>query len=119
MQLPLQVTFRGFAVSAGLEARVREKAAKLERFAPHIMSCHVTLDQAHKHHHQGRPFEVRIDIRVPGHEIAVSRQHDDDLHVALRDAFDAAGRRLEDVVREMRGDVKHHETPGGQALEED
>jgi cold shock CspA family protein len=31
--------------------------------------------------------------------------------VALRDAFDSVGRRLEEVAREMRGEVKSHELP--------
>jgi hypothetical protein len=31
--------------------------------------------------------------------------------VAVREAFDAARRRLEDFAREQRGDVKTHETP--------
>jgi hypothetical protein len=43
---------------------------------------------------------------VPGGELAVTRQHDEDLQVALRDAFRAARRRLEDYARTQRGDVK-------------
>jgi cold shock CspA family protein len=44
----------------------------------------------------------------PGGELAVTREHDEDLQVALRDAFDAARRRLEDYARGQRADVKHH-----------
>ena len=51
---------------------------------------------------------VRIDLKVPGGEIAVTHEHDEDLQIALRDAFDAARRRLEDYARVQRGDVKHH-----------
>ena len=64
----------------------------------------LTLDGRHKR--QGKQFSVHIGVRVPGGEIAVTREHDEDVHVALRDAFDAARRRLEDYVREKRGDVK-------------
>jgi cold shock CspA family protein len=35
----------------------------------------------------------------------------EDVYVAIRDAFDAAVRRLEDHVRERRGKVKTHEEP--------
>jgi len=111
MQVPLQITVRDIPHSRALEARIRDKAARLEEFHPRIISCHVTVEESSKHQHQGRQFAVRIDVRVPGREIAVTREHHEDVFVALRDAFDAAKRQLEDVVREKRGDVKVHEIP--------
>jgi cold shock CspA family protein len=49
---------------------------------------------------------------MPGHaEVVSNRHHDEDVYVALRDAFASVTRQLEDVVREKRGDVKVHETP--------
>src|SRR5690606_22918580 len=62
-----------------------------------------------QHHHQGRPFRVSIDLRVPGKEIVANRDHHEDVYVALRDAFDAAKRQLEETVRLQRGDVKVHD----------
>jgi ribosome-associated translation inhibitor RaiA len=53
---------------------------------------------------------VRIDIGVAGGEIVVNRDHAEDVYVALRDAFDAANRKLEDYARKLRGDVKKHES---------
>ena len=111
MQIPLQITFRNLPRSEAVEARIRAKAAKLEEFDPHIMSCHVVVDELDRHHHQGKQFTVRLDIRVPGHEVVVDRDHHEDIYVALRDAFDAAGRKLEEVVRTRRRDVKAHEVP--------
>jgi ribosome-associated translation inhibitor RaiA len=49
------------------------------------------------------------DIGVPGSEIVVNRDHAEDVYVALRDAFDAAKRQLEDYARKIRGDVKTHQ----------
>jgi ribosomal subunit interface protein len=112
MQVPLQIVVRNTPHSAALDARIREKAAKLEEFDPRIISCRVTVEESSRHQHQGRQFSVRIDLRVPGHEIAVTREHDEDVYVALRDAFASARRRLEDVVREKRGDVKAHSVKG-------
>jgi ribosomal subunit interface protein len=111
MQVPLQITVRDVPHSSALDARIRDKAAKLEEFDPRIISCHVTVQESGKHQHQGRLFAVRIDLRVPGREIAVTREHHEDVFVALRDAFDSAKRQLEDVVREKRGDVKAHDVP--------
>jgi ribosomal subunit interface protein len=109
MRIPLQITIRGIEHSEALETHIRDKANKLEEFFDRIMSCRVVVEVPHKHHHQGKQFNVRIDIGVPGSEIAVNRDHAEDVYVALRDGFDAAKRQLEDYARKMRGDVKTHQ----------
>ena len=108
MQKPLQITVHGIEHSPALDAHIREKAAKLEEFYPRMTACHVTVEQPHRHHQQGAQFEVHIDVRVPGRgEIVVNHQHAEDVYVALRDAFDAAKRQLEEHIRLQRGDTKH------------
>ena len=109
MQIPLQITVRGTDRSEALEAHIRDKVDKLEEFFGHIMSCRVVVELPHKHRHQGKHFNVRIDIGVPGSEIVANRDHAEDVYVALRDAFDAAQRKIEDYARKLRGDVKTHE----------
>lgn len=109
MQIPLQITIRGIEHSDALETHIRSKADKLDEFFDRIMSCRVVVEVPHKHHHQGKQFTVRIDIGVPGSEIVVNRDHAEDVYVALRDAFDAAKRQLEDYARKIRGDVKTHQ----------
>jgi hypothetical protein len=47
------------------------------------------------------PFNIHIDLGVPGKEIVVDRQENEDAYVALRDAFDAAKRQLEDYARQL------------------
>lgn len=108
MQVPLQIVVRNLHHSEALEARVREDAAKLETFHPRIVSCRVTIEESRKHQQQGRLFQVRIDARVPGRELVVDRDHHEDVYVALRDAFHAMTRKLEDAARTARGDVKTH-----------
>ncbi len=116
MQLPLQITFRGMEPSPAVEAAVRERAARLDRFFERIMSCHVVIEAPHRHSAKGRLYSVRIDLKVPRGEIAVThsgpKDHaHEDVYVAIRDAFDSARRRLEDHARESRGAVKAHEPP--------
>jgi ribosomal subunit interface protein len=108
MKTPLQVTFRNIEHSDAIEAHVREKAEKLETFFDSIMSCRVLVEAPHQHKHQGKVFNVRIDIGVPGSEIVVNRELDEDVYVALRDAFDAAKRQLVDYSQRIRGEVKTH-----------
>ena len=49
MELPLQITFRGIPHSDAVEAKIREKAGKLDRFCSHIMSCRVAVEAEHQH----------------------------------------------------------------------
>jgi ribosomal subunit interface protein len=107
MQLPLQITFRNVPISEAVEADIREKAGWLEQFSGDIIHCHVIVELEGKHKHQGRLFTVRIDLTLPGTELAISHDHaDEDIAVALRDAFNAAARQIEDYVRVRRGEVK-------------
>jgi len=109
MQIPIQITTRGMEHSEALETHIRDRVNRLDKFFDRIMSCRVVAEMPHKHHHQGKQFNVRIDIGVPGSEIVVTRDHADDVYVALRDAFDAAQRQLEDYARRIRGDIKTHQ----------
>jgi cold shock CspA family protein/ribosome-associated translation inhibitor RaiA len=111
MELPLQITAHDFPLSEVVEAEIREKAAKLDTYYDRIMRCRVKLEAPVGHHRRGGPYTVRIDVTVPGAELVVNRQDDEDLPVAIRDAFDAMRRRLEDYARHQRGAVKAHEEP--------
>jgi ribosomal subunit interface protein len=119
MLLPLQITFRHMDGSPALEARIRKMAQRLERFSASIVGCHVTVELPHRRHHQGNLFGVKIDITVPGEEIAIRHAHPqsrahEDAYVALRDAFQAATRKLQDYERKRRQDVKIHISPASE-----
>ncbi len=114
MRLPLQISFRDIPPSAAVEAKIRERAEKLERYYDRIMGCRVVVEAPHGRHHQGKLFHVRVDLTVPGSEIVVSREPaehhaHEDVFVAVRDAFDAAQRQLADYARRQRGATKVHE----------
>jgi ribosomal subunit interface protein len=109
MPLPLQIVFHNVQHSDAVEAAIREKANKLDQFFGRIMGCRVTVGLIQKHKHQGKLFNIRIDLTVPGSEIIVNRDKAEDIYVAIRDAFDHAKRMLEDYARRLRGDIKTHE----------
>jgi cold shock CspA family protein/ribosome-associated translation inhibitor RaiA len=116
MTIPLEIVFHNVDRSNAVEDAVRERAAKLEQIAPNITSCRVTIEAPHKNHQQGNLFTVRIDLRYPGGETLASRSPaahhaHEDVYVALRDAFKAARRQLQDRVRVRRGEVKPHDAP--------
>jgi ribosome-associated translation inhibitor RaiA len=110
MQLPIQITFHGMSPSAALEQAIREHAGKLDHFHPGVISCRAVVEEVARHKQQGKEFSVRLDIKVSRGEIAVNRDRSEDAFVAVRDAFDAARRKLEDHARRQRGDVKRRET---------
>src|SRR5690606_28333544 len=116
MQVPLEITFRDLGRSDAIEAAARERALELERFVPEIISCRVTIEAPHRHQRKGKLYRVLVDVRVPGAEIVAGREpgkdhSHEDVYVAIRDAFDAARRQLEDRIRIVRGKVKAHEGP--------
>lgn len=116
MAIPLQITFRDMDPSPAVDANVREHAERLKRFHDRIVSCRVVIAAPHRHHHKGHIYAVSIDLSVPGADVTVSRDPQrnhahEDVYVAIRDAFNAAIRRLEDQVRRMRAEVKTHEAP--------
>lgn len=116
MMLPLQITFRHMEPSPALEARIRELVARFDKFSRHIMRCHVILEPLPGHQQQGALYDFRIDITLPDEEIAIRRARTADPahenpYVALRDAFRAARRKLQDYERKRRGAVNTHSEP--------
>ena len=107
--LAVQITFKDIANSQSLEAHIKEKAQKLTQFYQRIQSCRVVVEVPQKHKHQGKLFSVNIDLTVPGKELVVSHKQNQDVYVAIRDAFHAIERQLEKYARRRRGDVKAHD----------
>lgn len=104
MSVSLHIIFRNIPHSDPIEAEVRRRAEKLEQFSDRVSHCDVTIETVGKHKQQGRHYAVRIDITLPGKAIATTRHHQhEDVYVALRDAFDASIRQLQDFVQVRRG----------------
>jgi ribosomal subunit interface protein len=113
MQVPLKISFHNMAGSEGIEARVRERVARLERLTDEIVSCRVTIEAPHKQPHRST-VGITIDIGVPGKEIVVKREqrhHEsrDDAYQVIGVAFDVAERQLEHHRDFARREVKTHD----------
>jgi ribosomal subunit interface protein len=108
--LPTQITIRNISASQPLETHIRHKVEKLQHFYDRISSCRVVVEKSQKHKHQGKLFNVRIDVTVPGKELVVTHKHDEDAYIAIRDAFEAIERRLEEYAKKRHGRrVKIHD----------
>jgi cold shock CspA family protein/ribosome-associated translation inhibitor RaiA len=117
MQVPLQIVFEHLDQSDAIEAAVRKEAQRLERFYDRITSARVVVGRPQHRRHKGDTYSVRIHIALPGgkhvdvtREPAATGRHED-AYVTIRDAFDAAGRQLQDEARKLDGVVKTHELP--------
>ncbi len=113
MKIPLQVTFRHQDPSPALETRIRELVDRLEHFSSQILRCHVVVEPRPGHQRKGGLHAFRIEISLPDGNIAVGGGHPqdhghEDAYVALRDAFRAARRKLEEYERMRRQEVKTH-----------
>jgi ribosomal subunit interface protein len=103
----IELKQKHLSISAPFEQEIRERAGRLDKFFDRIQRCTITLEGPGVHHRQGL-HSVQIDLSVPGMEIVVNRHENVNLHIAVKDAFDAATRRLEDHVHKMRGFIKSH-----------
>ena len=119
MDVPVEIVFHNMPSSPVLETEIRERITKLDRLYEHLIGCRVSVEQLHRRHQTGNLYDVHIDLRVPGSEIVISREPhrarekflDPDVGIALRNAFQAAERRLLDYKERQRGQVKPHEAP--------
>ena len=103
MQIAARITFHGIAHSAALEQAIRKRTARLERRHPQLISCRAVLEHTARHKQRGKEFVVRLDIKAPGADIAINRDHSEDPFVAVRNAFDAARRKLNELARRKSG----------------
>jgi hypothetical protein len=104
MKATPKVTFHGILPSPSLEADVRGRIADLEKVFGDIVSCRVAIEMPHRHHRHGGLYRVAVELVVPGDHLVAARSPDQeaahaDARVAIRDAFRAAHRQLEDYVR--------------------
>lgn len=112
----LRIDFKNLDRSAAVEADIKHYADKLDEFCNRIIGCNVVVERPHSHHRNGRLYQVRIDLTLPGHELVVNRHSDqahqhEDVHVAVRDSFNAMRRQVEEAVRKDHGHVKTHVEP--------
>lgn len=118
MQVPLEISFRNCEPSEQIRAEIEREARRVEKFFDRITACTVVVTAPSLlHHRKGALFKIDIRIALPQHKDVIVNKTHGDIHqhehisVAIKDAFAAARRQIEDSVREMRGDVKQDIAP--------
>ncbi|MEK0082033.1 HPF/RaiA family ribosome-associated protein [Benzoatithermus flavus] len=118
MDGPLEIVFHNVQPSEAVEAAIRERFAKLEKYYDRLTACRVSVEGLHRQHRTGNIYEVHIDMLVPGAQLVVSKQPqkvkeryaNPDIYVSIKEAFDAAERQLKRFKRQLREDVQPQST---------
>ena len=117
MQTPVEIEYQGMEARPQIQAALAKHVADLEQRFGRVTACRVVLKAPGGHHRTGGLYEVNIRLALPdGREVNVDRtaqadERHSDLDFAINDAFKRARRQLQDQVRELQGQVKHHEGP--------
>ncbi|MGN0921600.1 MAG: HPF/RaiA family ribosome-associated protein [Cellvibrio sp.] len=101
MKPAFDVVYRDLDASAALNDLILKKLEKLGRFSDEILRSRVVLDTPHQHKSKGKQFRASIELEVKGKPLTVTRD-DQSIHIAVRDAFLNAERKLKEVMSKKR-----------------
>src|SRR3990167_772538 len=110
---PIDIIFRHVDSSESIREDAYQRALKLAHFSDEIMHCQVVIENHHHHQNAGNLYHVRIDLKISGTSLVVNRDPDKhlahkDVYVAIRDAFEAMTRQLQNHASKKRSHVRHH-----------
>ena len=103
MKSAVDVVFRDLDFSASLNDTILKKLEKLSRYTDQIIHSRVVLDTPHHHKHKGKQFRASIELDIKGRPIAIA-QDNESIHVAIRDAFISAERKIKEIAARKRVD---------------
>jgi putative sigma-54 modulation protein len=112
MTTALDIHFHGLEKSEAVESKVKEKVAKLKRHFDRMTACRVVLEAPNRNAAKAKVFSVKIEVSVPnGKPIIINHEREgahahEDLNLAIRDAFEAATRRVDEVGAKIAGRAK-------------
>lgn len=107
MTFPIEISYRAMTSSDELNALIHEKAEGLARLDGGVTRCRVVLGAPHRHQQHGHACSVHIDLHLPGEPLVITHdpghaEDHEDMERTIRDAFQAAHRRLRDRVKRDR-----------------
>jgi ribosome-associated translation inhibitor RaiA len=115
METPVKIDFQGMDANSDVRSAIVKHLIQLEERFNRITAGRVVLKAPGDRHHKGGLYEVSIRLALPeGREVNIGHtaQNDErhsDLTFAINDAFKRARRQLQDQVRKLQGQVKHHD----------
>lgn len=123
METSPEIDFQGMDPLPAIRSDIARHIDQLESRFGRITACRVVIKSPGQHHQAGGLYEVAVHLALPNaKDVSVARtpQNDEryaDIHFALNDAFKRARRQLQDRVRRLQRQVKHHEpAPAGRVV---
>jgi putative sigma-54 modulation protein len=97
----VEVHFHGIEKSDAVEQRVRDKVAKLQSHFERMTSCRVGIEATQRTAQKPKVYQIKIEIGMPQRKaIVVTHERvgshaNEELSLAIRDAFEAALRKVD------------------------
>ena len=103
MGVGMKITYLGFAGSPAIEAEAGVRLVRLERFREFLSGCNLTVEAIRNSPLHGNPvdllYDARLDLIIRTNDlITVEHCLNENPGIALRATFDAAERRLEQML---------------------
>src|SRR6478609_2485535 len=119
MERALQIAFKNMDSSEFVEALIRDRVERLQRFHSNITGARVVVEVPHRSPEGAKPpVGIRVEIEVPGHNTIIAKGEQDrremkgDASAIINRVFEAAERQLEQIAAIRNGVVKHHGSTG-------
>jgi ribosome-associated translation inhibitor RaiA/cold shock CspA family protein len=112
MEKPLQITFKDTESSEFIEARIRDRVERLQRYNHAIIGCRVVVEVPHKSPGSGKvPLGISVEVEVPGRMLVAKGEEDmhevkGDRTAIVNRVFEAMERQLEDDSQVRRREVQ-------------
>lgn len=117
MTVPLDITIRDIEKTPFIENKIREKTDKLVKFYDRIESIKVVVEVPQNHKHNGKLYSASLEVLVPSKKLIVNKKADENLYIAIRDAYAAMTTQLKEYAAIQRGAVKSHQAHIGGTIE--
>lgn len=114
--IDLKIQCIGFTESPSIASAVESHLESLEKTNNQLMSCHVVISKPHRKQQHGNTYQVKVRLHMAGKQIIIDKDPGknhahEDVYVAIRDAFLAAKRKVEEFSRIREGRVKERVRP--------
>jgi len=108
MSASVDIVVKNVESTEAIQSRIQRNVEKLPLFHNNIEFCKVIVDVPQKHKYQGKLFTVHIEIGVPKKRLVVNRKVDENLYIAIREAFAAMKRQLDEYNHKQKNHIKQH-----------
>lgn len=105
MKSAATIVYRDLEASDALNVTIHKKIEKLERLCNRASIQRVVINAPHHHQHKGSQFSASLELVQNGKATSLSHANDN-VHLAVRDLFNAAERVVKEQSAKTR--AKRH-----------